>query len=94
MVERTDDAVVYECERCGRVIVNGLVATNGKPARPGLMRPPPHVLSNGEVAADTTWNTWEAWWTRKAYVVAIHGVVVSGQQELLDFAEKLQEKHD
>lgn len=81
----------YRCPECGDGLLFGIVLENGQEPTHPTVSPPPLVRSV-EIPLRTEWDTWESWWTDYHAVVAIHGRVVAGKEELLDYVRKIKDR--
>lgn len=85
----------YCCPDCLETILEGVVSTNGEPANVSPSKVPASVQHhNSGIRRGLNWSRWEAWWTDRFTVVAIHGIPVHGKKELLDYVERVQDAHD
>lgn len=84
---------IYSCPRCEEVLLEGIVAEDGEPAR--ARRAPPRANPNNPILVrdDIEFSTWETWWTDRAVVTMIHGRVVAGDTKLKDFVSKVLDIH-
>lgn len=90
--EQADDYTRYVCPKCGNIIAEGVVATNGNPAR--SPRSIPVKANQIQFGEDTDFGVCEVWWTNLHYVGAIHGRTILGDKNLLDLVEKISSIYD